>query len=202
MTDTIYYFDGEDGCTRCQSRTGYYLFEPSRPHDHCDCDIEAIDIEDLGGRVELRELSIEEEPIWIDWRDSLDNCDDDGVGTLAVRFAEDVAEDVEADLLELAEDSGWEVPEPQQLDYALDVPGGHWAQAYGAVIRQVTEFFAEEWLIVTLDDGTEVEHFLGVRVGYHAINVSHVLTSETHDCDAPPQFDEDRDGGGPAGPFG
>lgn len=35
----FFYFDGDDGCDKCQDRTGHYKNQPDRPHDNCDCPI-------------------------------------------------------------------------------------------------------------------------------------------------------------------
>ena len=58
MANYLYFFNGSEGCDRCQALTGYYVEKPSRPHDHCDCFVERVEVGEILG-VELKRVKHE-----------------------------------------------------------------------------------------------------------------------------------------------
>ncbi|TNE54710.1 MAG: hypothetical protein EP338_06120 [Bacteroidetes bacterium] len=70
----LYYFDATDGCPRCIGHEGLHETK-DRPHDYCDCDIEAIIVtRDFSGSdcTELYELECEEDTHTIEFTRTYD----------------------------------------------------------------------------------------------------------------------------------
>jgi hypothetical protein len=122
----IYYFDGSQGCDICNLLTGYTFDKEFRPHPHCDCPIESLDMETIGDcTFELRGA------VYVETYDQIENsytqenrpCLEEDLELTNLYDPEDYAtNNLSSELEDAAEAAGWISPEDEEIVDSITIP--------------------------------------------------------------------------------
>ena len=170
--DQGYYFDGSDGCDRCDAMTGFYVDKPDGPHLYCNCPVELVEADAI---YELRNVTWSEHSYLVEMEDDSDNCGEATANVVPITFSADIEENFDEGLREAAEAAGWTEPEEEALWAEFTVPPNSEVHMEFMVERYAAEFHAEVW--TQLPDGTEAE--VGEAQGYFEKNIEIVSADGT-----------------------
>jgi hypothetical protein len=193
--DEAYYFDGSNGCDRCEGMSGFYIDQPDGPHPFCNCPVEHVEADAI---YELRNVHWEEHSFLIEIEDETDNCGEENETVAQLVIAEDIEEGFDEGLREAAEEAGWTEPEVEALWAQYTVPPNSRVSMVFSIERYVAEFHAEVW--TQRPDGTEEQ--VGEASGYFEKNIEIVESDGTGEsCDGDldrwmPRPSDEEDGSG------